>query len=436
MKTRVKSFSSILISLTFCLGLASCNKEDFYEKEFLDNPFQSPTAEEPVDDGSHGGETSGTEGGTQGGVDSGVDGGTTGGTTGSSTSGSEGGVDGGDNGGVDGGTVGGSTGGTPGETDGGSNGGDNGGVTGGGLPGDTTGGSTGGYGDCSKGDLEKDTLCKVENFRQTAEQTKKLDIVWIIDNSGSMADEQAALGSNFSAFINEFITKDVDFKMAITTTDTNRDNKGKMVTGSDVKLTSQKARDNETQFKKDFNSLVKVGTSGSGSEKGLEASEGFMDRYASTFLRSDAYLAVVVLSDEEDQSSKSVKHYTDYLKSFKSEEGLVKIYTIADIKNTNKGSGIKTGALRYIEASNQTAGVVSDIRNDFHMTLAEMGDTLINLLDSFALGATPVDGTLKVYVNGDLTTDYTFDSASRSIKFNPNNLPPVGSEISVYYIQQ
>jgi hypothetical protein len=452
MKTRVSQITNLFFSVTFCLGLASCNKEDFYEKEYLDNPFQDPTSEGTVDGGGQGGVDSGVDGGTQGGVDSGVDGGTSGSTTGSSTSGvsdgsttsgsTGGGTDGGSTGGVDGST-------TSGSTDGGTDGSTTGG-TDGGTTGSTTGGSTGGYGECNQGHgndadgvdesnptIGTDPKCKNEIFHQSSEQTKKLDVVWIIDNSGSMSDEQNDLGSNFSAFIDNFITKNVDFKMAITTTDTStQDKKGKMVYGSDVKLTSAKAQENEAQFKSDFNSLVKVGVYGSGYEKGLAASEGFMQKYAATFLRPEAYLAVVVLSDEEDQSPNTVGYYTDFMKSFKSEAGLVKVYTIADIHKTNSGSGITTGADRYIEASNQTAGEVADIRNDFHQFLSTMGDSIINLLDSFALENAPVDGTLRVYVNGVETVDYTYDSSSRSIKFNPNNLPPVGAEISVYYIKQ
>jgi len=253
-----------------------------------------------------------------------------------------------------------------------------------------------------------------------------------------MADEQDALGSNFSAFIDEFITKDVDFKMAITTTDVSSSyKKGRIVNGSDVKLTSAMAKQNEYRFKDDFMNLVRVGTNGSGNEKGLEASEGFMQKYASSFLRQDAYLAVVILSDEEDQSPNLVSDYTSYLKSFKSEAGLVKFYTIADInKTTTKSSGITVGAERYKLASNQTAGVIANIRDDFYQSLTSMGDSILNLLDSFALGFEPVSGTLKVYVNGALSSDYTYDASSRSIKFDPNHLPTVGSVIKVYYLKK
>lgn len=496
MKTRVTTITNLVLSLTFCLGLASCNKDEFYEKEYLDNPFQDSETTGSVDAGAQGGVDSGVDGTAQGGVtgssttgdtNGGVDGSTTGGsTTGSTVGGTDGsvttgGTDGSTTGGVDGSTTSGSTTGsttggvdgsttsgsttgstvggvdgstTSGSTTGSTTGGVDGSTTSGSTTGSTTGGttgtSTGGYGDCNQGHgndpdgqdesnptIGTDPKCKREKFKQASSQTKKLDIVWIIDNSGSMSDEQSDLGTNFSAFINEFITKDVDFKMAITTTDaSSADKKGKMVLGSDIKLTSAKAKADEVQFKADFRNLVKVGTSGSGYEKGLEASEGFMQKYSSTFVRSDAYLAVVVLSDEEDQSSKAVSAYTDYLKTFKSEAGLVKVYTIADINRTNSGPGITVGADRYIAASNQTAGVVSNIRDDFHQSLSAMGDSIINLLDSFALANDPVAGSLKVYVNGVESTNYTFDAASRSIKFDSAHLPPVGAEITVYYIKQ
>jgi len=372
MKTRVLTLGQLCLPLVFCLALTSCNKDDYYEKEFLDSPYQQPSATGSAENGSQGGEDAG--GTTQGGVSGGgVAGGTSGGTTG-------------------GGTVGGTT----------------------------TGGTT--YVD------------ETETFQQAASQTKKLDIVWIIDNSGSMADEQAALGANFSAFIQDFMTKNVDFKMAITTTDTTDGQKGVMVSGSDTKLTSTAAALNAQGFLDDFNGLIKVGTRGSGNEKGLEASEGFMQLYGNSFLRSDAYLAVVIVSDEEDQSPRTPAEYSDYLKTFKSEAGLVKVYTIVDTGLTNVGSGgITTGFQRYADASVNTAGTVGNIRNDFYHVLTDMGESIINLLDSFALAYDPNPSSLKVYVNNILNSDYSFDASSRSIKFTAGHLPPVGAQIKVEY---
>jgi hypothetical protein len=455
MKTRVYQLSHLLFSLSLCFGFQSCNKEDFYQKEFLDNPFKdSPVTTGSVNNGSQAGDIPGTSSGSQGGANGTSTGGATGSTTGNSTGSTTGGQT------TGGQTTGGAAGSTDGSvTSGSSTGSASGGVNGsttsgsatggqgtGGVDGTTTSGSstggttTGGTttgGTTTMSCSTSPTSCILETFKQAVSQTKKIDIVWIIDNSGSMADEQMALGQNFSAFIDDFITKNVDFKMAITTTDTSTSYlKGFMVPGSDTKLTSAKAALDESQFKTDFNNLVKVGITGSGYEKGLEASEGFMQKYAASFLRADAYLAVVLVSDEEDQSPKTPTAYTDYLKSFKSQAGLVKFYTIADINKTNSGYGISTGADRYTKASSETGGVIADIRNDFYHNLSDMGDSIINLLDSFALANSPVTGSMIVYVNNVETTDYTYDAETRSIRFDVNKLPPVGAEIKVLYRKQ
>jgi hypothetical protein len=376
------------LAMALCLSVASCNKEEFYEKAYLqENP-------------GPGMEVGGSVGGAdQGSPQGGVNGGTTGGSTGGSTTG------GSATGSSAGGTVGGSS-------------------TGGSSTGSSAGGTTGGV-------VYKDAE---EMFQQNAAQSKKLDIVWVIDNSGSMADEQDELGANFNVFINDFITKNADFKMGITTTDCSSTDKcGKIVSGSDTKLTSAKAAENKNQFLSDFNTLVQVGIYGSGSERGLQASNGFMSKYAASFIRPDAYLAVVILSDEEDQSSGAVDQYTDMLKGYKANAGLVKVYSIVDVNKTNSGKGITTGGDRYIDASAKTAGVSADIREDFASVLSAMGDEILNLLGSFALAADPIPGSLKVYVNNQLVSNYSFDAASRSIKFDPNSLPQAGANIKVTY---
>lgn len=456
MKTTISNYGRLSLLLLLCAGFTSCNKDDFYQKDSL---IPEPETTGTVDSGSQGGVDSGV-GSTQGGVEAGVAGGTEGGaTTGSSTTG---GTDGSTAGGATagsttGGTDGSTTGGTTGSTTGGTTGGTTGSTTGtttGGTTGSTTGGTVydcnNGHGNDADGvdesnpgagsggpNAEKDAWiaenCKMDTFAGKSSQ-QKLDVMWIVDNSRSMEDEQDALGTNFNAFINEFIDTDVDFKMAITTTDTSSYSlKGRMVTGSDIKLTSAKAKENANQFMADFKSLVQVGTSGSGYEKGLAASEGFMQKYSSSFIRPDAYLAVIVVTDEDDQSAKTPVEYVNFLKSFKANAGLVKVYSICDSAGTNTGSGITTGCARYASASNASSGTVSNIRNDFHASLSQMGDSLINLLDSFALSQAPAAGTLVVSVNGSIVTEYTYNSASRSIKFNAGHVPDAGAVIKVSY---
>lgn len=271
-----------------------------------------------------------------------------------------------------------------------------------------------------------------EIFTQNTGKKGDVDILWVIDDSGSMADEQDSLGRNFKSFIDQFLVKDIDFKMAITTTDGTSSRNGRMV-GDSSKLTRASAKGNKTAFINNFTKWVKVGTSGSGVEQGLKTSTSFMDRYASSFLRSDAFLVVVYLSDEEDQSDKKVSEYIKKLQALKTNKGMVKAYSIVATKNGSKSSW-ETAGLRYSEVSTATAGTTSDIKKDFANVLLDMGGTIVNLMDSFALNESPYQDQVEVLVSGvKVNSGYTFNASSRSIKFDANALPAEGSKVEVRY---
>lgn len=463
---------NVVLTAFFGIALLSCNKDGFYEKAALDDGSAGQATSGTT---SGGGVDDSTQGGVSGGVTGGTDGSATAGSasTGSSTSGStdgstsSGSTSGGSTaGGTSSGTT---TSGTTGSTTGGSTGSS---TTGGSTTGSTTSGTTSGStssgsttgttggtstggsttGSSTGGTSGSTSQSATETFRQNAEQTKKLDILWVIDNSSSMSDEQTALGQNFDSFITDFITRNVDFKMAITTTDVSSSTKkGKMVTGSDTLLTSAKAQADQTTFLADFARLIKQGIGGSGYEKGLEGAEGFMAKNAASWMRSDAYLAVVIVSDEEDQSPNSTASYWSTLSGYKSAAGLAKVYTIVDKvtysgvneaaslasgSGTTSANGYTLGSLRYQDVSRLSGGVSADIHTNFASTLSDMGSAIINLLDSFALAGTPASASsIKVFVNDVETTNFSYDSASRSIKFDQGHIPAVNATIKVTYLK-
>ena len=300
-------------------------------------------------------------------------------------------------------------------------------------------GSDNGAGDNGSGDDGDDgqqTVSVSENFTQEAERSK-LDVLWVIDNSGSMADEQAAIAYNFDVFIRDFIQEDIDFKMAITTTDTSSSSRaGKEVYGSMQALTSANAQSNEAQFLDDFASMIQVGTSGSGIEKGIYASAAFGYRYQDVFLRDDAQLVVIYVSDEEDQSSQAVSYYTDYLKSLKNSPSMLKSYSIVDMSGVDhQNRWHANGYARYEQANQQTGGYTADINSDFYTTLSNMGNSIVRLTESFSLNGNPIDGTIEIYVDGIQSSDWEYDSASRTIRFLDGFVPADGSEIVVNYSQ-
>ena len=274
-----------------------------------------------------------------------------------------------------------------------------------------------------------------DQFTQTATTQSKVDILWVIDNSGSMRDEQENLAVNFSAFINQFSELEIDFKMSITTTDTSNRNSGKPVSGSIDKLTSSKLKENKRKFISDFQRMVQVGTSGSGNEKGIKASEVFVKNYARANFRNDAFFAVIYLSDEEDQSEKSVKEYLNTISEWKTNPGLVKAFSIVDtISSPNNMMGITKGSKRYQEISKLTGGTISEIKNSFYSSLLDLGTEIVTLAKSFPLTQQPSDEThIIVKVEDTIVSQWTYDVQTRTVKFNDGFEPQKNQTISIEY---
>lgn len=277
-----------------------------------------------------------------------------------------------------------------------------------------------------------------EVFTQSQQAQSKVDIVWVVDDSGSMGDEQTSLAYNFDAFIQDFMSKDIDFRMAITTTDPTKKSDGKMVCDWHV-LNSKHAAVNQQNFFHMFEKCIKVGTKGSGHEKGLNGIDRFLHHYNDgnksnrndAFLREDAYLVVVIVSDEEDQSSRNVSHYVERLRSTKTNEGMVKVFSIVNTEDTS--AKYESKGIRYMSASNATNGAVADINGDFYQILTDFGSDIVNLLDSFTMANTITGNNILVTVNGIATTEFSFDQTANSIKFNSGFIPTAASEIKVTY---
>lgn len=164
-----------------------------------------------------------------------------------------------------------------------------------------------------------------------ADECQKMDIVFVVDDSGSMAEEQSNLATNFPKFItvlDAFKTKSgakLDYRVAVTTTGRDvkysieapgfgtfpMDEKGDDGAFRNTKSCGPTKRwvekadaDKSTRF----SCLAKVGTGGPSIEMPLESLKlALNDRVAdgtnAGFLRPDALLAVVILSDEDDCST-------------------------------------------------------------------------------------------------------------------------------------
>lgn len=289
-------------------------------------------------------------------------------------------------------------------------------------------------------DFSKDTYTADVTFKQ--EEGEKpvngADIVWVVDNSGSMGNDQANLKNNFQSFINNFLVDGkarFNFNMGITTTDAYAKAQGTKLFETDAagniyNLSSARAESDFAGFKTDFEEAVLVGTSGSGSEKALPSLDACYKEHVSWFGGNDRLLVAIIVTDEREQSDKSIAEWTSQFKALKDDPNKVKIFPIVNIAGDN-GDRFKTLAEGF--------GVTrSDIDQPFDGVLNSISSTIANeLLSRFPLDPNHdvIVNTLQVTVNNapvTLGADYDFQSGA--IVFN--NPPAAESVIRVRYSYQ
>ncbi len=166
------------------------------------------------------------------------------------------------------------------------------------------------------------------------EVCSKMDILFVIDDSGSMAEEQGNLGQNFPQFINvldEYMAADglLDYRIAVTTTGRDLDyvidpSQGLPIPIPIPPLPMSESGDNgvmrqecgmtnrwidrtDGNVSSTFSCVANVGTGGPSLEMPLYTTQlALGDRISdgtnAGFLREDALLAVVILTDEDDCS--------------------------------------------------------------------------------------------------------------------------------------
>jgi len=133
----------------------------------------------------------------------------------------------------------------------------------------------------------------------------ELDVLFIVDNSGSMAEEQVYLINSFPNLFQVITDITSDYHIGVVTTDTDATGAGRLRTSASGDRWVDPADPNPLTL---LSELTNVGTNGSATERGLRSaslamSPALTSGYNSGFFRPGATLALVVLSDEDDFSS-------------------------------------------------------------------------------------------------------------------------------------
>ncbi len=276
----------------------------------------------------------------------------------------------------------------------------------------------------------------------TSEPVDKLDVLWVVDNSCSMAESVDLVRSNFSIYINQFLDLGIDYHLAAVTTD--MDNPAQQGRFQGPVITSAMSDSEASSL---FLSAVDAGADGSADEKGFAASraaltEPLLSSTNADFLREDAHLAVIVITDENDASSDSTTSYVDWLRSLKSDPSLVKFHGFMGLAFAIDifGCSVDSASTKYIDAAAMTGGFAGDIcTDDWRAAMSSMSLASGGVPTTFTLSSRP-DGisAINVEVDGvrvryDPVNGWTFDEPTNTVSLHGVSLPLPGQTVLIEY---
>lgn len=290
----------------------------------------------------------------------------------------------------------------------------------------------------------------VESFSQA--DRARADILFVVDDSGSMDEEQTTLAREFDNFMKFAVEQQIDYHIGVVTTSIGSGYPaGRLLPeGSANRIVSPLMPDPMGIFRAN----VRVGTDGNPDETGLEAaylalSDPNINGPNAGFLRPDAYLSIIIVSDEEDSSNRTLDFYANFFQNIKGPRGanLVSVSGIVgteDPECSGPGGSADYGA-RYIEIARRTSGITESICNaSWSVALQKLGLVAFGYKSRFILSSEPDLGSLHVFIDENPNDTeppieipqgplWTFTPDANAVDFSPLAVPPAGAKIDVQY---
>jgi len=280
----------------------------------------------------------------------------------------------------------------------------------------------------------------------------QVDFVWVVDNSGSMAEEQASVINNSVKFFNILQGKHLDFRLGVIATGHTN---SCATDGNAYKLwgTGWSTLINGADTFKNNVSLVKL--NGCGTETGIHWAKVALEK-STVVPRTNAKLVFVLLSDEGDyfESFNSNQKF-----NFTSNIFLDRKHRWYSIIGLNSATGLPgtcqsknssgqtlTSAMTsnnsdtaYFDLAKSTGGSSSSICNtDYSSILENIATQSAAASSSYVLSRKPISSSIIVKIGGvtitqNATNGWMYNSASNSIVFSGTAWPSSGVAIEVSY---
>ena len=261
-------------------------------------------------------------------------------------------------------------------------------------------------------DQKKDHVV-IDSFIQP-HQLETVDVLIVLDTSGSMHDDVIEVGTGIEIFRTDIEGLTTDYRFSFITTDANN--------------LGYNGYYDATSSSIDIMLAPGILPSASG-EAGYEAAYIFMNNDDGIdFRREGADFLLFLISDEDEQSSITSPLFRDWLYDFfpNVRHDVVAITTYEDSICATWDIGYK-----YIELANLYNKDAIDICDEGWSAWLSESSFLTQLKDYMELSQTPIEDSIVVYINQVITNEWTYSSEKNTVYLTV--MPSYGSIIEVGY---
>ena len=261
----------------------------------------------------------------------------------------------------------------------------------------------------------------------------KSDILFSVDLSSSMSDEAVTLGQQFNTFITQLSNYTSDWQVMVVNADHGCNHSGILTpnTPDYESIFAQAVRTGAYDISFTEALLTNVTRAVEKSDVG-DCNEGF--------LRPNAQLHIIMLSDECEQSPNpgicgtQWQSYIDRINTAKGDPNLVRLSAVAGDHPNGCGGTAQFGS-GYWESTLLTGGVFLSICSDWTspMSLQLLANSSISQ-SRFQLAYTPIESSISVIVDGTPHQDWTLENGLEVVL--QSNIPMSGSTVTIDYTEQ
>ena len=250
-----------------------------------------------------------------------------------------------------------------------------------------------------------------------------VDILWVIDTSGSMNIYDDELLAGIEAMMNALPAS--GWRLAMTSNDP---------TSASIESQFPLVPGDDAEDAKDMYEAMGRGHR----EEGLDASYEYLvnNSYAQTWLRHDAALLIVQVSDEEDQSDDHFADTGDFINWYAAQRnGSAYIASIvtqdASISVCERPPSYINVGDRYMDVTNYFGGVILDICSEDWSTGVADASNRLEPHEDWELTHEPIEDSIRVFINQQLNWDWHYDTSSQKVYFDVT--PPANAWVEIGY---